>query len=70
MAHDFNVLALVKGTERYVYVYDEPSRNELAEAFREQAGDPDLSLTWFDALVLTKKAREQAAEAEAPLQLD
>lgn len=63
MAHEFNVLALVKGKERYVFVYDEASRAELAAAFREQAADPELSLTWFDALVLTKKAREQALEA-------
>jgi hypothetical protein len=63
MAHEFNVLALVKGAERYVYVYDEASRPQLAAAIRAQASDSELSLTWFDALVLTKKAREQAAEA-------
>ena len=28
----------------------------------ELAADPDLSLTWFDAVVLRKKAREQCAE--------
>ena len=62
MAHEFNVLALVKGAERYVFVYDDASRAELSDAFREQAANPHLSLTWFDALVLTKKAREQSAE--------
>ena len=53
----------IKGDERYVYVYDDASREALVEAFRDQAADPALSLNWFDAAVLTQKAREQA-EAE------
>jgi hypothetical protein len=64
VASEFNVLALIKGEERYVYLYDEASRRGLIDLFRDQAADPQLSLTWFDALVLTKKAREQA-QAEA-----
>ena len=63
MAHEFNVLALIKGVERYVFVYDDVSRPQLVDTFRAQAADPDLSLTWFDALVLQKKAREQCMEA-------
>lgn len=63
MGREFNVLALIKGEERYVYVYDDASRSPLLEAFRAQAADPELSLNWFDAAVLTQKAREQAAAA-------
>jgi hypothetical protein len=63
---EFNVLALVKGEERYVYVYDDASRAHLVEAFRAQAADPGLSLNWYDVAVLTQKAREQAAAAPAP----
>ncbi len=62
MVHEFNVLALVKGQEQYVFVYDDRSRGSLVDSFHDLAAHPDLSLTWFDALVLTKKAREQAAE--------
>ncbi len=65
MGREFNVLALVKGGERYVYVYDDDSRPALLDAFRAQAADPGLSLTWFDAAVLARKAREQAAAALA-----
>jgi hypothetical protein len=43
-----------------VYVYDDESRLPLLEAFQMQAASPDLSLTWFDAAVLTQKAHEQA----------
>ena len=57
MRHEFNVLALIKGDERYVFVYDEASRQELINTFRDQAADPNSSITWFDATVLTEKAR-------------
>lgn len=65
MEREFNILALVKGNERYIYVYDDGSRAGLINALRHQAADPDLNLTWFDALVLTRKAREQE-EADKP----
>jgi hypothetical protein len=58
----YNVLALIKGNEKYVYVYDDDSRQSLIDALRDQAADPRLSFTWFDAAVLTEKAREQARE--------
>jgi hypothetical protein len=63
LAHELNVLGLVKGNERYIYVYDDESRTQLIDALRDQAADPSVNLTWFDALVLTKKAREQEVSA-------
>jgi hypothetical protein len=67
VCREVNVLALIKGEERYVFVYDDASRSALIDALRDQAADPRLSLNWFDAAVLTEKAREQAREgAEDP----
>ncbi len=60
MGREFNVIALIKGAERYVYVYDDESRPPLLECFEAQAADPGLSLNWFDAAVLARKARDQA----------
>jgi hypothetical protein len=60
VGQEFNVLALVKGGEQYVYVYDDDSRPGLIEFVRTQAADPAVSLNWFDAAVLAQKAREQA----------
>lgn len=65
MRREYNVLALVKGSERYVYLYDDESCDQLINAFRDQAADPGLSLNWFDAAVLTEKAREQTRNAAA-----
>ena len=59
MPQEFNVLALIKGQEHYIFVYDDESRPKLIDTIRDQAADPALSLTWFDAAVLTDKAREQ-----------
>ncbi len=67
LPQEFNVLALVKGQERYIFIYDDDSRHQLIDAFRDQAADPDLSLNWFDAMVLTKKAREQQDTPAEPV---
>jgi hypothetical protein len=65
VGQEFNVIALIKGNERYVYVYDDASRRPLLDCFEAQAADPALSLNWFDAAVLARKAREQAGRAAA-----
>jgi hypothetical protein len=67
VSNELNVLALVKGAEHYIYVYDDDSRPDVIDAFRDQAADPELTLNWFDAMVLTTKAREQAAMEATPL---
>jgi hypothetical protein len=64
---ELSVLALIKGNEQYVFVYDDPGRPLLIDTFRQQAADPRLSLSWFDAAVLTDKAREQARDGTQAL---
>jgi hypothetical protein len=60
---ELNILALIKGDERYVYVYDDASRQTLVQRFHAQAANAELSLNWFDVVVLTQKAEEQGALA-------
>ena len=64
---ELNVLALLKGNERYLFIYDDESRPLLIDTFRDQAADPRLSLNWFDAAVLTDRAREQERQSRAAL---
>jgi hypothetical protein len=59
MAQEFNVLALFKGEERYIYVYEDGGRDVLIDCFRDQAANPDMNLSWFDAAVLADKAKQQ-----------
>ena len=67
VTNELNVLALIKGAEHYIFVYDDDSRAKLIDTFRDQAADPSLSLSWFDAMVLTTKAREQEQMEATPL---
>lgn len=64
---ELNVLALIKGNERYVYLYDDDSRPSLIDALRDHAANPGLNFTWFDAAVLTEKAREQSRGSDPAL---
>ena len=45
MNQDVNVLALVKGKERYVFMYNEQNRNEVLETFARYAADSKLSFS-------------------------
>ena len=64
MNNEVNVLALVKGRERYVFMYTDQNREEVVESFGRYASDPDLSFTWFDAATLTQKALREKRESE------
>jgi hypothetical protein len=66
VGREFNVLALIKGNDRYVYVYDDESRQPLLDALQGQAADPELSLNWFDVAVLTQKVHEQTGGSPSP----
>jgi hypothetical protein len=68
LPYELNVLALIKGAEHYIFVYDNESRPQLIDTFRDQAADPQLSLSWFDAIVLTTKAREQETMEATPME--
>jgi hypothetical protein len=57
MAREINVLALVKGQERYVFLYDDASRAETLRVLGRYASNPELSFTWYDAAVLSQKIR-------------
>jgi len=63
---DINVLALVKGAERYVFLYDDASRSETLRVLGRFASNPDLSFTWYDAAVLSQKIRQESQKAQAP----
>ncbi|MGQ9576079.1 MAG: hypothetical protein ACUVUC_12250 [Thermoguttaceae bacterium] len=59
MSQDINVLALVKGSERYVFLYDDASRAEALRVLGRFASNPELSFTWYDAAVLSQKIRQE-----------
>jgi len=60
VAQDVNVLALVKGKERYVFLYNEENRAETQRLLARFATNPELSFTWYDAAVLSQKIRQES----------
>ncbi|MEI6526284.1 MAG: hypothetical protein WCP62_09675 [Planctomycetota bacterium] len=53
-----NVIALVRGEEHYVFVFDPKRRTELLRLLGRYAADPSMSFNWYDAAVLSQKIRE------------
>ena len=41
MTHEVNVLALFKGPDKFIFVYDDDSRGELFDHIRDAAADPE-----------------------------
>lgn len=62
MTQEINVLALVKGEERYVFLYNDESRAETLRTLGRFASNPELSFTWYDAAVLSQKVRQTERE--------
>ncbi len=69
VTQDINVLALVKGEERYIFLYDDEHKSEALRTLGRFASNPELSFSWYDAAVLSQRIRqtaiEQRTEAEA-----
>lgn len=62
---DINVLALVKGQERYIFLYDDSQRAEALRVLGRYASNPELSFSWYDAAVLSQKIRQMTHEAKS-----
>lgn len=62
MAHGVNVVALVKGNERYIFLFDNESQEATLRTLGRFASDSDLSFTWYDAAVLSQKVRRISEE--------
>ncbi|RLS35438.1 MAG: hypothetical protein DWH79_02095 [Planctomycetota bacterium] len=58
-----NVIALVKGEERYVFLYDDDSKAEALRVLGRFASNPDLSFSWYDASVLGDKVRHDSVRS-------
>ena len=72
MSQDINVLALVKGEERYVFLFDDDNRSEALRTLGRYASNPELSFSGYDAAVLSQKVRNlsNAEPAESTVRFD
>jgi len=74
VTQDINVLALVKGEERYIFLYDDEHKSDALRTLGRFASNPELSFSWYDAAVLSQRIRqtamEQRTEAEAEVEAE
>ncbi len=68
VSKDINVVALVKGEERYIFLFNDQKRSETLRTLGRYASNSKLSFSWHDAAVLSQKVRNtvQKAKAESP----
>lgn len=60
-----HVLAIVKGVERFIFIYQEGQEEVLLETLGGYATDKDLDFDWYDATVLSQKIKRiQRARSE------
>jgi len=57
MSESINVFALVKDGQKYVFLYDDASHDELLQTLGRYAADPDLNFSWYDAAVMSQRVR-------------
>lgn len=62
MQRGINVIALVKETDRYIFLYDSESASTLLQTMGRFAADAELNFSWYDAAVLSQKVRRMNRE--------
>ena len=63
MRREMNILAMAKGSERYIFLYDDQSYEALIDVLDKFADHPELSFGSGDAALLSRKARESRDRA-------
>jgi len=53
-----SVIALRKGEDRFIFIFDDVRRRELLYILGKFAMNEDLNFTWHDAAMLNKKMKE------------
>ena len=63
---EVNVLALAKGNERYIFLFDDNNRSRVLQTLGQFADNPELSFTKYDAAVLSQKVRQESQKQRQP----
>jgi hypothetical protein len=69
MSRAVNVLALVRDGQKYIFLYDDNSVQQVMSQLAEFAADPELDFTWYDAATLSQRVRDLQSE-EADLETE
>ena len=69
VSQDINVVALVKGEERYIFLFNDSQKSETLRTLGRYASDSSLSFSWYDAAVLSQKVRNAKKSPTTPAPL-
>jgi hypothetical protein len=58
MDTEVNVLALVKGEQKFLFLFDDKNRDETLRQLARFAANPELDFSWYDAAMLSRKIRD------------
>jgi hypothetical protein len=61
---DVRIVMMLKGSEQYVFLFDEAHAKEALRTAGRWAADHRLSFTWYDAAVLSQRLNADAHELE------
>jgi hypothetical protein len=59
MNENTRAVTLIKGKERYIFVFDLKYKPEVLRTIGQFASDPELSFNWHDAAVLSQRVRQK-----------
>ncbi len=63
MNNDVNVLCVMKGDERYVWLYPDKRRKACLVSMARFAANPELSFSWRDCVIASGDVRKGDREA-------
>ncbi len=58
MDTEINVLALVNGDEKFIFLFDDANRDNTLRQLALFAADPEIGFSWHDAAMLSRKIRD------------
>lgn len=64
MDSEVNVLALVKGEERFIFLFSDENKDETLRQLARFAADPELDFSWYDAAMLSRKIRDAVPDED------
>lgn len=64
MDTEINVLALVKGEERFIFLFDDGNRDTTLRQLAHFAADPEIDFSWYDAAMLSRKIRDAVPQED------
>jgi IS30 family transposase len=70
VSRDINVVALVKGEERYIFLFNDKQKSETLRTLGRYASNSELSFSWYDAAVLSQKVRNATKQGNESLTSD